>query len=359
MSQQQPATDAGFVPLLAPQHPQPGPNSDTGAVHFLNNPIMDFTNINDPAGVKALLDRLRSSQAWQDTLQSQPSSSTSNAVSPSSDPPPASSSLETLDEISHGDASGRSEGPKYDVTIATSLSSGSTSDSATSAPPGTSVASLLSQLQAYIPPSTSSPHVSEINDNSSTITPYPHPGISASASYSSSGSKAPDFPSSSSFTFNVPPPNPAPSASLPKPDIRNYTFQQSLPVVAQLADDPKFIEAIATMKQEQAALETKLWNDRNAIIKSQEEKVKLAKTKAAMTGGAGLTQFQADSMSTAFKRELAKFDSERALPAWDGLLTKQQIALESLGVPTMFSTTTKTDRERQQRVIQVLSGFEN
>lgn len=50
-------------------------------------------------------------------------------------------------------------------------------------------------------------------------------------------------------------------------------------------------------------------------------------------------------MSTAFKRELAKFDSERVLLAWDGLLTKQQIALESLGVPTMFSTTTKTDRE--------------
>lgn len=54
-------------------------------------------------------------------------------------------------------------------------------------------------------------------------------------------------------------------------------------------------------------------------------------------------------MSTAFKRELAKFDSERALPAWDGLLTKQQIAMESLGVPTMFSTTTKTDREVRNR----------
>lgn len=197
--------------------------------------------------MKALLDRLRSSQAWQDTLHSQPSSSSSNAVSHSSDPPlaSASSTLETHDEISHGDASSRPEGPKYDVTIATSLSSGSTSD--VSAPPGTSVASLLSQLQAYIPPSTSSLHVSENDDNSS-VPPYPHPEISTSYAISGNKSVVPDFPSSSSFTFHVPPPNPAPSTNLAKPDIQSYTFQQSLPVVAQLADDPKFIEAIATVR---------------------------------------------------------------------------------------------------------------
>lgn len=41
-----------------------------------------------------------------------------------------------------------------------------------------------------------------------------------------------------------------------------------------------------------------------------------------------------------FRRELQKFDVERVLPAWDGLLAKQQAALESLGVPTMFPTTT-------------------
>lgn len=59
-------------------------------------------------------------------------------------------------------------------------------------------------------------------------------------------------------------------------------------------------------------------------------------------------------MNTAFKRELAKFDSERVLPAWDGLLSKQQTALENLGVPTMFTTTTKADREVRLIVLEAI-----
>lgn len=50
-------------------------------------------------------------------------------------------------------------------------------------------------------------------------------------------------------------------------------------------------------------------------------------------------------MAENFRRELRKFDRERALPAWDGLLTKQQSALFDLGVPTMFVTNLKADRE--------------
>lgn len=50
-------------------------------------------------------------------------------------------------------------------------------------------------------------------------------------------------------------------------------------------------------------------------------------------------------MSNAFRQELGKFDLERALPAWDGLITKQQSALEELGVPTMFITSMAADRE--------------
>ena len=51
------------------------------------------------------------------------------------------------------------------------------------------------------------------------------------------------------------------------------------------------------------------------------------------------------SMTDAFRRELQQFDRERVLPAWDGLITKQQSTLESLGVPTMFPTAVSTDRQ--------------
>ena len=80
-------------------------------------------------------------------------------------------------------------------------------------------------------------------------------------------------------------------------------------------------------------------------------------------------------MTDSFRAELRKFDRERVLPAWDGLVTKQQTALEALGVPTMFPSTEATDREvralceiplmmlmgtstaqRQQQIMQVLGG---
>ena len=50
-------------------------------------------------------------------------------------------------------------------------------------------------------------------------------------------------------------------------------------------------------------------------------------------------------MTDAFRKELQQFDGERALPAWDGLVTKQQSALEALGVPTMYPTVVTTDRK--------------
>lgn len=50
-------------------------------------------------------------------------------------------------------------------------------------------------------------------------------------------------------------------------------------------------------------------------------------------------------MNDAFRKELQKFDSERVLFAWDGLLQKQQSSLEALGVPAMFPTDLRADRE--------------
>ena len=51
------------------------------------------------------------------------------------------------------------------------------------------------------------------------------------------------------------------------------------------------------------------------------------------------------ALTDAFRAELRKFDRERALPAWDGLVTKQQAALEGWGVPAMFITAHAPDRE--------------
>lgn len=50
-------------------------------------------------------------------------------------------------------------------------------------------------------------------------------------------------------------------------------------------------------------------------------------------------------MSQSFEKELDKFDKERVLPAWDALISRQQAALDKLGVPSMFVSKEKGDRE--------------
>lgn len=50
-------------------------------------------------------------------------------------------------------------------------------------------------------------------------------------------------------------------------------------------------------------------------------------------------------INEAYRKEAEKFDAERVLPAWDGLVSKQQNALANQKVPTMFVTRTVADRK--------------
>jgi len=247
---------------------------------------MNFTNINDPAGVKALLDQLRVSQAWQEVTTSY-----------------------IPDEVPPGSAEDQL----------------APSPAATS----TSVASLLSQL--HTAPSLSPPHSSNVD----------------------AGHLVPSVPRLRESTPSVV----VPVLPHAKTDARSYTFQQALPVLAQLTKDSEFVEMLHQMKKEQDDLERQLCEDRRAIHKTYEEKVRIALTKANMTGDGKLSKHEADMIQTAFKQELDKFDRNRALLAWDGLISKHQTMLASHSVPAMFVSIEGADRDRQQRVIQVLENI--
>ncbi|KAJ7047774.1 hypothetical protein C8F04DRAFT_1172277 [Mycena alexandri] len=249
--------------------------------------ILFTTRAQDPAGVKALLDSLRASQAWQNLM---------NAPSEQSPPVPA---------------------------PAQPAASGSGSGTETPGSSG-SVAALLSQLNAAPVPS-------------------------------------PPRPSTSNALQQSPPspPTPVPAPYTITEDVRSLTFQQALPRLAELSDDPAVVSTIQKarpLKHDQDKLERELWAERAAIRAKYEEKVKKAKVKATLIG-AGLSKHEGEMLTQAYERELKRFDVERVLPAWDGLVTSQQAALAQLRMPTMFPTAVKADRERQQRVIQVLEGI--
>ncbi|OSX60525.1 hypothetical protein POSPLADRAFT_1047949 [Postia placenta MAD-698-R-SB12] len=295
------------------------------------------TNINDPAGVKALLDQLRSSQAWQDIAQAPPQQPPPEPTLRVPDantsilPPPIAVSQATESTASPLDAASLGDTGNL-----------STSGSASGPPESLlapSVASLLSQLQVV---SSSAPQ-SILTRVSPPVRSVQTPQLLSPYQSMPEGR-----------------PTESPLAPLPSParteDLRKSTFQQALPHLARLSEDPDFVNVISRMKREQADLERQLWDERQGIQKKQEEKVKIARTKASMVGS-GLTQFEADMLSDSFRKELRKFDSERVLPAWDGLVAKQQARLEALGVPVMYLTSIKTDREtfalRLMEIVQV------
>lgn len=56
-------------------------------------------------------------------------------------------------------------------------------------------------------------------------------------------------------------------------------------------------------------------------------------------------------MSDNFRKELRKFDVERALPAWDALIRGQQARLEALKIPTMFVTSEAGDVEVRRQFL--------
>ncbi|KAH9049262.1 hypothetical protein EDB83DRAFT_2226946, partial [Lactarius deliciosus] len=257
----------------------------------------------DPEGVKALLDTLRNSQAWANAVE---------VARPSTLPPQGVQPFDSL----------RVPAPGPGDTGAPSI---------TPSPPklshGTpSVADLLSQLQATQIPtsaerSTHLPFLATIRTPSST--------------------------SSTSSDHSTPP---------PQLDVRTLSFRQSLAHISRLGEDPNVVADLVKMKQEQDKLEKQLWDERVGIQKRHEKKVQVETTKAKLIG-VDLSERERKSMSDAFQKELRKFDAERVLPAWGGLVRGQQARLEALKVPTMFVTNGQSDMEKQRLVVNVLEGI--
>ncbi|KAF9779545.1 hypothetical protein BJ322DRAFT_1088080 [Thelephora terrestris] len=240
-------------------------------------------------GVKALLDKLKSSTAWKQAIAA-------------SDPP-----VPTPHE-SHA-----SSDPDFRPSIASLLAQLAGASAERSEHPGPP------------PPSVAEPRPTE------PVAPALSP--------------APDV---------APPPS---STGSDRPELHAFPFQQSLSHLAHLSAKPGFIESIRQIQIEQSALESQLWDERLAIQQKHQEKVKVAVTRAKLIGSGGLSQFEADISTQAYKRELHKFDTQRAIVAWDALVSKQQATLESLGVPVMHVSHLTSDTEKQQRVVRVLESI--
>ncbi|KAF8529281.1 hypothetical protein BU17DRAFT_80481 [Hysterangium stoloniferum] len=290
---------------------------------------MDYTNINDPAGVKALLDQLRASQAWQE-LSTAPTSPDASASENDTTSKIEHVSLPVADEVRLVEATPEeSRGGEEPSNVSNHISS------------------LLSRLQTH----RNEGDVTEYTPFNATTHP-PFEEYHLSSPVSSPVGSACNASHESSRPHNL-----GLKTSLARvKSTRSLTFNESLPVIGRLADESHFLVKLEKIREEQSQLEKKLWEERCHIVQSQVKKVEVAKAKAAILR-TEISQADAKALENSFAKELEKFDSERALSAWDALIASQQSTLEGLGVPNMFVTTVKSERERQQRIIQVLDGF--
>lgn len=147
----------------------------------------------------ALLEKLRASQAWAE-IQSEPDRS-----NPSATITPSVSSQQEIAVTA----------PSQHLTASSSRADQKTNTASNTATNTSSVANLLSQLSSGIPLTT--------------------PTDAHSAPYHSS----------SSTSLNSSGPSATPLITLPKKDVRNLSFQQSLSYLGQLSEDPAFLEIIS------------------------------------------------------------------------------------------------------------------
>ncbi|KDQ20632.1 hypothetical protein BOTBODRAFT_169363 [Botryobasidium botryosum FD-172 SS1] len=275
---------------------------------------MDLTNIPDAASVKALLDKLQNSQALASQLPSAPVNHSAAASAEYGRPAHSLSSM----EWSPSDPGMRpTAGPSHQPEVSNQISS------------------LLALLG---PPKSHSP-----GPASSTFMPAPAPPLAPAPPIAAPTPPPPPISRTPSHT----------SAPARQADVRNLSFQQALAPLGQMLDDPVNLAALKKIKLEQDRLEMQLWEERQTIIRSQEEKVKALQTKARIIG-VDPTSRELQVLRAEFATELHRFDSNRVLPAWDALVARQQSAMEKLHVPTIFETSQAAEREKQQKVVQVI-----
>lgn len=167
-----------------------------------------------------MLEQLRSSQAWQDTVNPPNTTPSGHSTRPYAE---VSSSTSTKVSIQTTGYSTPAAGQVFSAT-------GSSTFDASAAAPGfttSSVASLLSQLQA-------SPNISAIIASGSGSTPQTASALGTTSAPSQPPNSDPVLASNGT----------ARKSATQQQDLRECTFQQSLPYLARLSEDPDFVDAI-------------------------------------------------------------------------------------------------------------------
>ncbi|KAH8830549.1 hypothetical protein DL96DRAFT_1707366 [Flagelloscypha sp. PMI_526] len=153
-------------------------------------------------------------------------------------------------------------------------------------------------------------------------------------------------------------PSTGPSAPPGRPPFyrtpTSTSFSEAFSTIASKASDPAFAQAIGALKEQQNTLEQQLWKERMEIRQKFMAKIELAKKRAEIIN-VSITQHEAETLQSNYRMELQKFDKERVLTTWKARISLQKDVLESLGVP--LSEHGGDDPEFLIKILNLLQGF--
>ncbi|WVO14506.1 hypothetical protein L204_102141 [Cryptococcus depauperatus] len=143
------------------------------------------------------------------------------------------------------------------------------------------------------------------------------------------------------------------------------SFAKALPIITELLSDKRFRGELQKMKQDQDALERRLWA-KGEKIKADHDKSVKAERDIAKIARQPITTEKTQKWAKSLSTSLTTFHTQQCLPALDGLAVRHRQRLKELGVPGLGGDDERKGaeagikdgkaRQRIKRIIEVLEG---
>ncbi|EAL19459.1 hypothetical protein CNBG4060 [Cryptococcus deneoformans B-3501A] len=156
------------------------------------------------------------------------------------------------------------------------------------------------------------------------------------------------------------PQKPQPKERIREPGYGDMTFMRALPIITELLDDHNFKAELRKMKQDQDALERRLWA-KGEKVKADHERTVKAEKDIAKIARQSITSEKVRQWNKTLANNLDAFYRQQCLPAIDGLAVRQRQRLKDLGVPGLgedggSGVSDEKVRQRIKRILEVLEA---
>ncbi|OXG19153.1 hypothetical protein C367_04597 [Cryptococcus neoformans Ze90-1] len=145
-----------------------------------------------------------------------------------------------------------------------------------------------------------------------------------------------------------------------EPGYGDMSFARALPIITELLEDHSFKAELRKMKQDQDALERRLWA-KGEKVKADHERTVKADKDIAKIARQSITSEKIRQWNRTLANNLDAFYRQQCLPAIDGLAVRQRQRLKDLGVPGLgedggSSVSDEKVRQRIKRILEVLEA---